>query len=147
MYSFMLIKVLVSLAREIAPMRVKLSLPLSVMQAAENLHEKLWGQNLNDKLKVLSDDGGTWKYLPKDYLDFIQLPPLGYREDVLLFREEYSAAVESFDPENAMKGGCRGVVVTGQPGIGMVLVIMNALLIITSSQENLVFSTICCFNY
>jgi hypothetical protein len=93
------------------------------MQAAENLHEKLWGRNLNDKLKEISDGGRTWKYIPKEQIDSLQLGPLGYDEDVLLFREEYTATVESFDLEKARKQKLRGTVVTGQPGIGMVLLL------------------------
>jgi hypothetical protein len=105
------------------------------MEAAENLHEKLWGQNLDEKLKVVSGDGGrTWKYLPKEQLDSLQLDLLGYSERVLLFRDEYSATMESFELKQAMKGGRRGVVVTGQPGIGMVLLTINALLIVITSS-------------
>lgn len=118
------------------------------MQAAENLYEKLWGQDLNDNLKVLSEDSdgrGTWKYLPKEYLDSLQLPFLGYLEDVLLFRDEYSTAMEAFNPEETMKGGSRGVVVTGHPGIGIVSSIINVPLIIIVSQANRVSSFICCF--
>ena len=67
------------------------------MQAAENLCEKMWGQNLDQKLKVHSEVIGVrWKYLSKDYLDLLQLPTLGYLEDVLLFRDEYSTAMASF---------------------------------------------------
>ena len=70
------------------------------MQAAENLYEKMWGQNLDQKLKVHSEVIGVrWKYLSKDYLDLLQLPTLGYLEDVLLFRDEYSTAMASFNPE------------------------------------------------
>ena len=51
------------------------------MQAAENLYEKMWGQNLDQKLKVHSEVIGVrWKYLSKDYLDLLQLPTLGYME-------------------------------------------------------------------
>ena len=120
--------------------------PLPVMQAVENLHEKLWGQSLNDNLKEHSENGVTWKYLPKEYLDSLQLPLLGHLEDVLLFREEYKIAMDSFNPEESMKGGSRGVVVTGQPGIGIVSLMISVRRVITSSQENHVSSTICCFN-
>ena len=120
--------------------------PLSAMRAAENLHEILWGQGLNDNLKEHSENGVTWKYLPKEYLDSLQLPLLGYLEDVLLFREEYKIAMDSFNPEESMKGGSRGVVVTGQPGIGIVSLMISVRRVITSSQENHVSSTICCFN-
>lgn len=120
------------------------------MRAAENLYENLWGQleDFKSNLKVLSHEGVTWNYLSKEYLDPLQLRPLGYRGGVLLFREEYSVAVESFGIEEAMALGYRGVIITGQPGIGIVTVslIVNVPLIITSSQENHVSSTICCFN-
>jgi hypothetical protein len=118
------------------------------MEAAEKLHENMWGQSLDDKLKVVSGDGGrTWKYLPKEQLDSLQLDPLGYSEDVLFFLDEYDIAMKSFDPNKAMTVGRRGVVVTGQLGIGTVLLTINSLLIITYSQENRVFSTICYFDY
>lgn len=127
------------------PDRCNTQLPLSVMRAAENLHEKLWGQSLDDKLTVLyGDEQEVWTYLSTEQLDSLQLGQLGYCEDALLFREEYSVAVESFDLENA--GGCHQVVVTGQPGNGKVLLIIDALLIITSSQESHVFFSICYFS-
>ena len=106
----------------------------------------MWGQNLDQKLKVHSDVVGVkWKYLSKDYLDLLQLPTLGYLEDVLLFLDEYSTAIASFNPEETMKGGSRGVVATGQPGIGIVSSVIDVRRIMTSSQAKHVSSTICCF--
>ena len=118
------------------------------MRAAENLYEKLWGQDLKANLGVVFHGGVTLNYLSKEYLDSLQLRPLGYRGGVLLFRDEYSVAVKSFGIEGAMAGGYRGVIITGQPGIGIVTVslIINIPLINASSQENHVSSTICCFN-
>ena len=118
------------------------------MRAAENLYEKLWGQDLKANLGVVSHGGVTLNYLSKEYLDSLQLRPLGYRGGVLLFRDEYSVAVKSFGIEGAMAGGYRGVIITGQPGIGIVTasLIINIPLINASSQENHVSSTICCFN-
>lgn len=95
----------------------------------------------------LSEAGITWRYLPKSSLNSLQLPALGYEEEVLLFRDEYSIAMASFDPENTMKGGARGVVVTGHPGIGIVSLIINVRRIMTSSQANRVSSIIYCSNY
>ena len=43
------------------------------MQAAENLHKKLWGQDLAKQLSVVHEDGNTWNYLPKVYLKTLQL--------------------------------------------------------------------------
>ena len=89
------------------------------MRAAENLYEKLWGQDLKANLGVVFHGGVTLNYLSKEYLDSLQLRPLGYRGGVLLFRDEYSVAVKSFGIEGAMAGGYRGVIITGQPGIGI----------------------------
>ena len=116
------------------------------MQVAENLHEKLWGLDLDNQLVKVTEDGNTWKYLPKVFLNTLQLPSLGYHEDVLLFQEEYGAAIKTFDLEEARTESYHGAVVTGQPGAGMVLLSFSVLLIITASQENHLFSIIYCFS-
>ncbi|KAH9010689.1 hypothetical protein EDB84DRAFT_1570276 [Lactarius hengduanensis] len=91
------------------------------LKTAEKLYEKLWGEDLNAILEEISDDDGTWKYVPKTRIDDLKMSELGYNETRgLLVRPEYDVAFgmlqqahDHWTPED-----CGGVVVTGQPGIG-----------------------------
>jgi hypothetical protein len=94
------------------------------MQAAEKLKITLWGKGLDIILEELSIEGSTWKYVPKEQIHSLEIQKLGYDEgDGLLVRKEYEAAykMDMFKSENALKLGCGGIVVTGQPGIGVFL--------------------------
>ena len=94
------------------------------MQAAEKLKITLWGKGLDIISEELSIEGSTWKYVPKEWIHSLEMQELGYDEgDGLLIRKEYEAAyaMDTFKSDNAMKIGCGGIVVTGQPGIGMFL--------------------------
>ncbi|KAI9446795.1 hypothetical protein H4582DRAFT_2070118 [Lactarius indigo] len=90
------------------------------MQAAEELHETLWGVDYNAILKEISDDQGTtWKYVPESFIESSGMCALGFPEcGGLLFRNEYEAAWENFHNDVAKASHCGGVVVTGQLGIG-----------------------------
>ncbi|KAH9003452.1 hypothetical protein EDB86DRAFT_2362458 [Lactarius hatsudake] len=89
------------------------------MQAAERLYDKLWGKDLSVILEEISDNGNTWKYVPKKHIDSLNMADLGYPDDHgLLVREEYDAAWRSFNYDTAKSKGQGGVIVTGQPGIG-----------------------------
>jgi hypothetical protein len=88
--------------------------------AAEELYEKLWGKDLNIILREVSVGGTTWKYVPKETIDHLNMRRLDYLEECgLLIWQEYDLALATFDYEGAMNCNCGGVVVTGQPGIGM----------------------------
>lgn len=56
------------------------------------------------------------KYLPNTKVDELQLHTLGYNEEVLLVREEYLIALGALGIKSGTGGG---MVITGQPGIGM----------------------------
>ena len=89
------------------------------MRAAETLYNKLWGKDLNVILEEISDNGTTWKYVPKQHIDSLEMMRLGYPQPYgLLVRPEYDAAWEKFNYDTAIKNDWRGVIVTGQPGIG-----------------------------
>jgi hypothetical protein len=48
------------------------------MSAAENLHERMWGQNINGILEEITDpEGVTWEYVPKRHIDTLELNKLG----------------------------------------------------------------------
>jgi hypothetical protein len=98
------------------------------MSAAENLHERMWGQNINGILEEITDpEGVTWEYVPKRQIDTLELNELGCPQiNALLVRPEYKNALESFDYDAAIERQCGGVVVTGQPGVGKLLLIIGA---------------------
>jgi hypothetical protein len=92
------------------------------MRAAEKLKEALWGKELEGILKKKVIEGTTWKYVPGHWVESLEMRELGYLESGgLLVRPEYDNALATsmFDGEWLTKQSCRGVVVTGQPGIGM----------------------------
>ncbi|KAH9035816.1 hypothetical protein EDB84DRAFT_1577925 [Lactarius hengduanensis] len=91
----------------------------SGMRAAERLYDKLWGKDLSVILEEISDNGNTWKYVPKKHIDSLDMANLGFPDEHgLLVRPEYDVAWEDFDYDAARTKGQGGIVVTGQPGIG-----------------------------
>jgi len=106
-------------------------------QAADNLRKTFWGNGLDVKLhKVLDDNGNSCKYLPMAYYD--DLRQLGHCERVLLIRKEYDSAFERLQDwySTARDHNCGGVVVTGQPGNGMLSLLTIALLIIANQGKS-----------
>jgi hypothetical protein len=133
-----------------------LSVPLTpvvarVLQAARKLYEVSWGKDLSCELQDISEDEeNALKYLPKKYLDALEISQLGYSEGGLLVRAEYDAAWKelSLRAQVAKKLKCSGMVVAGQLGTGTLsLPIIYALLIIALIKGNPLFSTTCCFAY
>jgi hypothetical protein len=61
-------------------------------------------------------DSKTFRYLPTNVLDDLNLQELGYDPPLLLFREEYATAFTMLT--SWKKPPATGVVVTGYPGIG-----------------------------
>jgi hypothetical protein len=86
-----------------------------MLQAACKLYDIMWGKNLDDLLQDVPNTNDL-KYLPKASVDDMQLKALGYREDVLLIRDEYLILFDELVIKS--EHGCKGVVVLGQPGIG-----------------------------
>lgn len=102
----------------------------AIIRAAENLHESMWGKDINGILEEITDpEGVTWKYIPKKHIDSLELGKLGYpASHALLVRPEYNTALESFDYCSAIERQSSGVIVTGQPGIGRLLLIIDVLI-------------------
>jgi hypothetical protein len=97
--------------------------PFSVQQttiwykAAKVLHNALWQTDLEKRLLTVDTGKDYLKYLPANEVKDLQLPELGCY-DAILFREEYDLTRK--ESEKRQPGlGIGGVVVTGQPGIGM----------------------------
>jgi hypothetical protein len=89
------------------------------LEAAHLVYYELWGKDL-DKLLQPVPDSNNFKYLTKKQIDSLGLRRLGYDEVVLLVRDEYKLAYNDLCSYNKrLKGRRGGVVVTGQPGIGM----------------------------
>lgn len=92
---------------------------LAVLTTARLLHSWLWGKHINSVLDQVSDCPEL--YLSQTKVRDLQLSNLGYTEEALLVREEYITAV------NLLEGpfrGFQGVVITGQPGIGMFTIVL-----------------------
>lgn len=70
-----------------------------VLRAAWKLRDDLWGKNLDRELQDVPGEKGVLKYVPKKYLDSLDIRLLGYSENGLLVRAEYDVAYGEFDPE------------------------------------------------
>ena len=93
-----------------------------MVQAAENLHQKIWGKDFKTILKDVRDyDSGatsSWKCVPEEDLKLLELDKLGYTHDGLLIRAEYETIFTDLCSKEKKKKICRGVVLTGQRGSG-----------------------------
>ncbi len=81
----------------------------------------MWGKNLEERLRNVSETNNLnsdLKYLPPDEVDNLRLRELGCDADAILFREEYHLTSKRLED---LRPNVGGVVVTGQPGIGMCL--------------------------
>ncbi|KAI0250344.1 hypothetical protein BJV78DRAFT_1283292 [Lactifluus subvellereus] len=98
-----------------------------ILQAALKLYGTLWGKDLNDILLDVPHGNGL-KYVPKSWMDDLELRAFKYKEDAFLVREEYAFAFDKLETRSAdseKRGG--GVVVLGQPGIGKTCFLFYAL--------------------
>jgi hypothetical protein len=89
------------------------------LEAAYLVYYKFWGEGLD---KILQPAPGCdLKYLPEEHINSLKLKRLSFDESVLLVREEYEVAFTHLQSCEEIKGQSRrrGMVVTGQPGIGM----------------------------
>jgi hypothetical protein len=84
-----------------------------MLEAAQLVYNKFWGKNLNDILQPVPNYGDL-KYFTEEQIVDLKLMRLLYGETVLLVREEYDVCYNALKDSNS-----GGVVVTGQPGIGM----------------------------
>ena len=83
-------------------------------EAAKNLHREMWRNDFSRLLKA--DKCNGFKYLPATEVQRLQLEVLGCEAGAILFREEYIFTLKRLEERRPNIGG---VVVTGQPGIGM----------------------------
>ena len=84
-------------------------------QPFQTLYTAVWKKPLDSILHDVPG-GSVLKYIPFTILDELRLTSMNYRDEVLLIREEYDTAFDTFQYWSREGGG--GVVVTGQPGIG-----------------------------
>ena len=88
-------------------------------QSFQTLYTAVWKKPLDSILydAPANASGSVLKYIPLTVLDELRLTSMTYREEVLLVREEYDTAYDTFQSWSK-EVGSGGVVVTGQPGIG-----------------------------
>lgn len=85
----------------------------------QTLYRALWAKPLDPILQNAPAIAGApaLQHIPLSVLKELGLIPLmNFPEEVLLIREEYDTALNTFQDWSQKGGG--GVVVTGQPGIG-----------------------------
>ena len=93
----------------------------AALEAAHRVYYTFWGERGSlDRLRQ-PVPGRNLRYFPKTLLDYLQIESLSYKGSILLVREEYELAFTKLQEEEGkgqeIRGG--GMVVTGQPGIGM----------------------------
>jgi hypothetical protein len=88
----------------------------------------MWGKDFKEMLLDVPNCEGM-KYLPAAQVDYLQIKHLGYPEQVLLIRTEYILSMNKFTSKSLCEGG--GVVITGQPGIGMDIVFPVMIILLT----------------
>jgi hypothetical protein len=92
------------------------------LEVAHLVYRKFWGTSLDDILQHIP--GSNLNYLPEDLINTLGLDVLLYHDTFLLVRKEYEATYREISryKENPMSGG---VVITGQPGIGVHLLTLG----------------------
>ena len=84
------------------------------------MYYKFWWGGLDELVQPVPDC--DLKYLPEEHIDSLKLDHLSYNESVLLVREEYEVTfryLQSCEENKRLQRRSAGMVVTGQPGIGM----------------------------
>ena len=116
------------------------------------MYYKFWLGGFDELLQPVPDC--NLKYLPEEHIDSLQLDHLSYNESILLVREEYEVTfsyLQSCEEKKRPQRRSAGMVVTGQPGIGMHLLpaalsfANNRLVLQLPIQESPVSYTIFCF--
>jgi hypothetical protein len=103
----------------------------AVLEAAHLVYYKFWGKNLDEILQPVPDCG-NFKHLTNEQILSLRLNRLNYDEDVLLVRGEYEVTYRDLWSYNEGAPARGGVVVTGQPGIGMHL----SLTVVSFADDN-----------
>jgi hypothetical protein len=94
------------------------ALPKGALDVAR-LHTALWNHSLDTVLLEETDDSGKpFKYVPKAQMERLRLDFLSYHASVFLVREEFVFAFDALE-SRSLNPHSGGVVVMGQPGIGM----------------------------
>ncbi len=91
-----------------------------LLEAANLLYYESWGEDLGTLLRPVPGYH-NFNYLNKEKVNSLHLDAFYYPGTTLLVRAEYEAIYEELLAENISCDGVGGVVVTGQPGIGMCL--------------------------
>src|SRR5712672_69881 len=81
--------------------------------SATSLYRELWGKDLDTIIEVKADP--PLKFVSVDWVKKLHLQELNFNEKALLVRAEFISAIPMLDEICKTK---KGVVVTGQPGIG-----------------------------
>ena len=73
------------------------------------MYAALWKQPLDSILRDAPANAGekVLKYIPSSLLAELGLTSVNYREKVLLIREEYNTALDTFEDWNRLEGGGR----------------------------------------
>jgi len=71
-----------------------------MLEAAQLVYYKFWGENLNDILRPVPNYG-DWKYLTEEQIVDLKLRRLLYGETVLLVREEYEVCYNALKDSNS----------------------------------------------
>jgi hypothetical protein len=90
------------------------------IKIAQELHRKLWKKPFNAILSEYDvSSGKSFQYIPNQLIEDLQLYRLNYLENILLVREEYVTAFNTLESWAGSAGRGGGVVITGQPDIGV----------------------------
>ncbi len=93
-----------------------------LLEAANLVFHDFWGENKNLDIALHRVPGhDSFQYLTEEKVNSLYLRTLGYPGNALLIRPEYEAMYNELLSSNSESHGVGGVVVTGQPGIGMCL--------------------------
>ena len=87
------------------------------LETAYLVYYKFWWQGFDQLLQPVPDS--NLKYLPEEHIGSLQLGHLSYNESVFLVREEYEVTFGYLQEKNRTLRRSAGMVVTGQPSIGM----------------------------
>ena len=82
------------------------------------MYRKVWGHKLDDIFQAVPGQG-DYKHLSTQKIHDLGLRALFYEANVLLVRKEFEISYEELEKYKAGPYESGGVVVTGQPGIGL----------------------------
>ncbi|KAH9014215.1 hypothetical protein EDB84DRAFT_1568299 [Lactarius hengduanensis] len=100
--------------------------PVSI--PCQDLHNLLWGKDIQVLRSVPFGDEGELEYLDAEEIDRLKLFDLEFYGEVLLFRREYTTAYDSLELGSPTEQKKPDVVVLGQPGIGKSVFLFYVLL-------------------